>query len=95
MEKNITLKEVTITPTTRERIEKKIDKLEKFFNNIISVNVLLEKDNTRYIAEIRTHLGHKTITAKKEAYNLSAAIDDVYKKIKREISEYKSRIRKK
>jgi ribosomal subunit interface protein len=95
MEKNIVLKEIAITPITRKRIEKKIDKLERFFNQIAAVDVLLEKDNTRYIAEIRTHLRRKTITAKKEAYNLTAAIDDVYKKIKREISEYKSKIRKK
>ncbi|OYD13975.1 ribosomal subunit interface protein [candidate division WOR-3 bacterium JGI_Cruoil_03_44_89] len=95
MEKNIILKEVVITPTTKKRIEKKVDKLKKFFDKIATVDVLLEKDNSRYIAEIRTHLGHKTITAKKEAYNLAVAIDDVYKKIKREISEYKSRIRKK
>lgn len=95
MEKNIILKDVTITPITRERIEKKIDNLKKFFDHIVTVDVLLEKDNTRYIAEVKTHLGHKTIMAKKEAYNLAVAIDDVYKKIKREISEYKTKVRKK
>ncbi len=95
MEKNFILKDVQITPITKERIEKKIDKLEKLSSQILVSNFLLEKDNSRFIAELKINLKHKTVMAKKESYKMGVAINEVFKKIKREISDYKGKVRKK
>lgn len=93
MEKNITLKGVETTPAIRDRIEKKIEKLAKYFDHIISIDLLLFKNNTRYSAEISSRLGQKTITVKEESYETMSAFDGAYKKMKREIGEYKRKLK--
>ncbi len=95
MEKNITLKGVEINPALRDKIEKKIDNLKKFFDHIVSIDLLLWKDSARYVVEIRSHLGHKMLTVKEESYRLTTAFDSAYKKMKREIGEYKRMLKEK
>lgn len=95
MEKIFVLKDVQLSPTTRGRIEKKIDKLERLSDHILKTNFLLEKTNNRFTAEIKVSLKHKTLLAKKESYNIGDAVDEVLKKIKREISDYKGKVQKK
>ncbi|MCD5383930.1 ribosome-associated translation inhibitor RaiA [candidate division WOR-3 bacterium] len=92
MEKNITLKGIETTSAIKDRIEKKIEKLERFFDHIISIDLLLSKNNTIYSAEIISRLRHKTITVKEESYEIMPAFDGAFKKMKREIVEYKKRV---
>ncbi len=95
MKKKFVLKDVQITPITRQRIEKKIDKLQRLSEQISNTDFLLDKSSNRFTAEVKVKLKRKTLMAKKESYSIGDAIDDVFKKIKREISDYKGKARNK
>lgn len=95
MQVNVSLKHVEISDTIRERIEKKLKKLERFSKRISSVDIILEKNNARNIAEILARVGRKKIMASGVSYDMRTAFDEVYNKVERDIRRYEERVRTK
>jgi len=81
MQIQITGKHLEITSAIRDYAQKKIVKLEEFYNNIIKVEVVLEASKIEnpekaQVAEIRAWLaGKKVIQAIEGALDIYAAID--------------------
>ena len=77
MDIKITAKNIKLTPAIKEYINTRVGKVENFFDNIVSAQVLIsveKKINQR--AEIILHTGAKTtITASAVESNLYKAID--------------------
>ena len=76
MDIKITAKNIKLTPAIKEFINTRVSKIENFFDNIVSAQVLIsveKKINQR--ADIVLHTGAKT------TINASAVEDNLYKAI--------------
>ena len=97
MEIKITGKHMDITPAIRDYAQKKVVKLEEFYNNIIKVEVVLEASKIEnldkaQVAEIRAWLaGKKVIQAIEGARDIYAAIDLALDEAKRQVQKFKEK----
>ena len=76
-------------------IEKKLLKLQQFFDNIIDANVILKLENVGQIkdkiAEIKLHIPGSTIFAKESNKSFEVAIDEAVESLRRQLIKYKER----
>ncbi|HMG15885.1 MAG TPA: ribosome-associated translation inhibitor RaiA [Saprospiraceae bacterium] len=76
-------------------IEKKLLKLQQFFDNIIDANVILKLENVGQVkdkvAEIKIHLPGSTIFAKESNRSFEVAVDDAVESLRKQLIKYKER----
>ncbi len=97
---NITVKalHVDITPAIKEYAHKKIEKLQKFFDNTQDIIVELDflhnaQESTRYFAAGIVHASQGTLRAEEYASDLYAAIDLLYEKLSLQLKKHKEKLR--
>lgn len=78
-----------------EFIEKKLSKLETFFDRIIEVNVILKLENAGQvkdkIAEVKVSVPGEVLFAKEVHKTFEGAIEGVLDTMKRQIQKYKEK----
>ncbi len=79
-----------------EFIQKKLDKLDTFFDRIQSGEVYLRLDkgdhsNKNKVVEVKIALPGTTIFAKDQAESFEAATDEVVESLKQQIKKYKDK----
>lgn len=76
-------------------IEKKLQKLQQFFDNIIEANVILKLENVGQIkdkiAEIKIHIPGSTIFAKESEKSFEVAVDEAVESLRRQLIKYKEK----
>lgn len=76
-------------------IEKKLQKLQQFFDNIIEANVILKLENVGQIkdkiAEIKIHIPGSTIFAKETEKSFEVAVDEAVESLRRQLIKYKEK----
>ena len=77
--------------------EEKVDKLEQFFDNIISGEVFLrleKSDDTKNkLAEIRIHIPGKELFAKRQCKSFEEGIDETVEALRRQLMKTKGKRR--
>lgn len=77
-------------------IQKKLDKLETFYDKIIGAEVILrlEKDDGKEnkIVEAKLSIPGNDLFAKEKAKSFEAATDEVYEALRRQLHKYKDKI---
>lgn len=80
-------------------IEKKLSKLDQFFDRIVMANVVLKLENTGQvkdkIAEIRLEIPGSILFVKETSKSFEACIDSAIDALKRQLIRYKDRMRDK
>ncbi len=80
-------------PELRDYIIEKTEALERFFDRIISVDVVLSVEKERHIADFHAHLtNHKTINAREETTDMYASIDTAIDRLKRQLLKFKDQL---
>ncbi|MEL6922600.1 MAG: ribosome-associated translation inhibitor RaiA [Bacteroidota bacterium] len=78
-------------------IEKKLQKLEQFFDRIIEANVILRLENSGKIrdkiVEVKISIPGGTLFARESSKTFEASVDDAATALKRQLIKYKDRIR--
>ena len=78
-------------------IEHKVEKLERFFDHIISVDVVLRLENSGQIrdkvAEIKLQVPKNLLIAKETEKSFEAAIDTAVDALRRQLIKHKERMR--
>ncbi|MCB9285375.1 MAG: ribosome-associated translation inhibitor RaiA [Lewinellaceae bacterium] len=78
-----------------EFIEKKLKKLDTFFDRIIEVNVILRLENAGQVkdkvAEVKVHVPGETLFAKEVHKTFEGAVEGVADTMKRQLQKYKER----
>lgn len=91
---------LTITPAIEAKIKTQFDKITKHLDQVISIQVILEKDHRpkalthkgedNHIAEVILRLPGKEFFAQAAADDMYTAINILTEKLKRQIERYKS-----
>ncbi len=89
-------KNVEVTSSLKEYAEKKVQKLEKYFENEpIEVNITFEVEKERHIVEVTAYVGGLILRGEEETGDLYASVDGVMEKLERQVHKYKTKINKK
>lgn len=85
-------KNFEVTNALKEWVEKKVGKVEKYFDNIEEAQVKLVVDGERHRAEVTIPLDGIVLRGEEETGDMYISIDKVIDKMERQIEKYKSRI---
>lgn len=87
-------KNYSVNSNIKEVVEKKISKLEKYFDDNAILKVLLKKEGAKACIEISININGCDMRAQALAENMYDAIDEVVPKIERQIRKHKTRLEK-
>ncbi|HHW92865.1 MAG TPA: ribosome-associated translation inhibitor RaiA [Firmicutes bacterium] len=89
-------KNIAVTPALRRYVEKKLSKLERYFENITEATATLSVEKERHIVEVTVPLnGGMLLRGEEETQDMYASVDLVLEKLERQIEKYKTKIARK
>lgn len=91
MQINLTGHHVDVTDSLREYVNEKFAKLERHFDHINNVHVVLTVEKLNQIAESTVHLTGTEVHAKAENSDMYASIDSLIDKLDRQILKFKGK----
>ncbi|WP_108649207.1 ribosome hibernation promoting factor [Dongshaea marina] len=92
MQINLTGHHVEVTPALRDYVENKFTKLERRFDHINQVHVVLNVEKLDQIAEANLHVNGGEIFANACHQDMYAAIDGLIDKLDRQIIKHKEKM---
>lgn len=94
MEVRVTGRHVEITAEVRQYAQEKLGRLDRFFNRVRSVELLLDSTRQTQRAEAVAHVEHNSpVVAHSDKPDVIAAIDEVADKVERQLKKHKEIIR--
>jgi putative sigma-54 modulation protein len=86
-----------VTPSLREYVVSKLDRVTRHFDQVVDINVLLsiekqKEKERRQKAEVNLHVKGKDIFVESAHEDLYAAIDELMDKLDRQVCRHKDRI---
>jgi putative sigma-54 modulation protein len=94
MQINLTGHHVEITKSLREYVTSKFSKLERHFDQIKNINVVLNVEKLQQIAEAKVSLSGAEVFAASEHTDMYAAIDILIDKLDRQVIKHKEKLTK-
>lgn len=91
MQVNITGLHLEITEALRDYVEEKFDRLERHFDRIIAVQVILQVEKLKQKAEATLHVAGREVVAIAEHADMYAAIDLLADKLDRQLIKHKEK----
>ncbi|NQY62183.1 MAG: ribosome hibernation promoting factor [Alteromonadaceae bacterium] len=92
MQINLTGHHVEITDSLRDYVNNKFTKLERHFDHINNVHVVLNVEKLNQLAEATVHLNGSEVFASSQNGDMYASIDSLIDKLDRQILKYKGKI---
>ncbi|MEM1435056.1 MAG: ribosome-associated translation inhibitor RaiA [Pseudomonadota bacterium] len=92
MQLSITGHHLDITDSLRNYVTDKIEKLERHYDHITNVHVVLSVEKMRQRAEATMHLSGAEVFADADCEDLYAAIDKLSDKLDRQIIKHKEKV---
>lgn len=86
-----------VTPAIREYVQSKLERVQRHFDQLIDIAVILSVDNLtekekRQKAEINLRMSGKTVYVESLAHDMYAAIDTLIDKLDRQVMKYKTKV---
>ena len=91
MNLNLTGVHLDVTPAIRAYVVAKMDRVNRHFDHVIDVNVILSVDKLRQKCEANVHVRGKEIHAESIDPDMYAAIDSLADKLDRQVLKYKEK----
>lgn len=77
----------------RSYVVEKAESLERFFDRVISVDVVLSVEKERQIADFHAHLiNKKVITAREDSTDMYASVDKAVERLRRQLLKFKDQL---
>jgi putative sigma-54 modulation protein len=95
MQITISAKNTEITDAIRNYVEKKIGRLERKIDNIISADVVLSVEKYRHIANVRLNVSGEILKAEESSKDMYSSIDLIYEVLEKQIEKFKDKMRSK
>lgn len=87
-------KNLEITEALREQVNKKVSKLDRYFNEDTEAQVTMTVENYRHIVEVTIPFNGIVIRAEEATDDMYASIDKVLDKLERQIHKYRTKLEK-
>ncbi|RUO37581.1 hypothetical protein CWE13_06400 [Aliidiomarina shirensis] len=94
MQINLTGHHVDITDALRTYVDTKFSKLERHFDHINNVHVILNVEKLMQKAEATLHLNGGEVFATSEHHDMYTAIDGLINKLDRQVIKHKEKLSK-
>lgn len=94
MKINIVGKNIEVSNYLRSLVEKKVGKLERYFNEGTEVFVTLSVERNRHICEVTIPFGGAVIRGEEVTGDMYASIDNVLDKLEKQISRHRTKLEK-
>ncbi|MCP3868947.1 MAG: ribosome-associated translation inhibitor RaiA [Gammaproteobacteria bacterium] len=91
MQISLTGHHVDITEALRSYVNSKFERLERHFDHVTNVHVILSVEKLRQKAEASLHLNGTDVFAECEEEDMYAAIDGLVDKIDRQVKKHKEK----
>ena len=92
MQINLTGHHIEVTDSLRDYVNEKMAKLERHFDQVSNIHVILEVEGGRHKAEATVHMSGHDVFANCTAEDMYAAIDGLVDKLDRQVKKYKEKI---
>jgi putative sigma-54 modulation protein len=89
----ITARHFDLTPELRQHVEREIGGLRRYFDNIISSEVILDVEKYRQYAEIKTKVYNAVITGTADSDDMYASIEMAIDKVKKQLKKHKGKLK--
>lgn len=93
MNLSVTGHHVEVTEPLKDYVADKVAKLERHFDNVTDIHVILSVEKLRQQAEATIDLTGTTIHAQAENEDMYAAIDGLVDKLDRQVLKHKEKLR--
>ncbi len=94
MNVTITGRHMEMTEALKAYIESGLKKVKAHFDKVIDVDVVLDVEKHRHIAEVNLHANGVRIHSREASSDMYASVDAVMAKLEKQIRKYKGRINK-
>lgn len=89
-------KNVEVTPALRAYAEKRVGKLERYFEQPdLTAQVMMRVERDLHVVEVTAQVGALLLRGEERTPDMYASIDGVLEKLERQIKKYKTRINRK
>ena len=92
MQINLTGHHLNITDSLRSYVFDKFERIERHFDHINNVHVVLQVEKLRQIAEAKLNVNGGEIFANSESEDMYAAIDTLIDKLDRQVIKHKEKM---
>lgn len=92
MQINLTGHHLDITDSLRNYVQDKMTRIERHFDHINNVHVVLQVEKVRQIAEAKLNVNGGEIFANSESEDMYAAIDGLIDKLDRQVIKHKEKL---
>lgn len=82
-----------ITPAIRDYVVAKLDRINRHFDHVIDVNVVLTVDKLQHKVEATVHVRGRDLHAECVDADMYAAIDGLADKLNRQVLKYKEQLK--
>lgn len=91
MQVNITGLHLEVTDALRDYLEEKFERLERHFDRIIAIQVVLQVEKLKQKAEATLHVAGREVVANAEHEDMYASIDLLVDKLDRQLIKHKEK----
>jgi putative sigma-54 modulation protein len=92
MNLNLTGNHLDITPALRDYVIAKLDRINRHFDHVIDVNVVLAVEKLQHKVEVNLHTRGKDIHVEAVEADMYAAIDMLIDKLDRQVVKHKEKL---
>lgn len=92
---SITGRHLDVTPSLKDYIQKKVEKVKYYFDHIINVHVILEVNKLTHLAEVTILSDEKTFFCEVSSADMYESIDKLFDKTERQIRRNKEKFHQK
>lgn len=89
----ITTREPEVSPELKLYITKAVEKLQKFHNQIIGCQVILDNQKSDFITEINLHVHKHLLSVTVSEKNLRKSVDQALDKMKTKVKKFNSKLK--
>jgi len=95
MKLNITARHFELTRELRLLVEEELGRLTRYFDNIISANVVLDVEGYRHTAEVTVKVYGSTLKGTGESDQMQKSIERAIDKLSGQLKKYKGKLKDK
>ncbi len=93
MQINLSGQHVDVSPALRDYVHSKFERLERHFDHVSNVNVVLSVEKLRKKAEATVHAAGASLFAEAVNEDMYAAIDALTDKLNRQVTKHKEKLK--